>query len=408
MPIFTYQARDEAGRRVKGILDAESKVLLADRLRKMGYLVTRMEEGVRTLPDLRQIRFGPPVSQERFLLVLIELANLIEAGIPLVSSLNSVALQCESGPLREALEGSAKEIEGGKSFSEVLAKRPRIFSKLMVSMVAVGESSGKLDVVLQRLAQFMEKDLSLRRAVQGALTYPFFLMLTSLALILFVVSFVVPQFTALFTKAGLSLPAPTLLVAAVGQVIRTHWWLLAFLGSAAFAGAGWVLRRPPVRRRMDAVLLRLPGIGRVIHQTLVARVARSLATLIGSGIPILSALETVSGVAGNAVIARELTRTRSAVERGEKISVALSVGKVFHADVVQMIRAGEESGRLDILLDKVADFYDLRVGFALKQMTTLLEPVFLIGMGGVIAFIMVSLLLPMFDMVKVLQKGGIR
>ena len=408
MPTFTYQARDEAGRLVRGILEAESKVMLADRLRKMGYLVTRMEEGVRTLPDIRQIRFGRAVSSEQFLLVMVELANLIEAGIPLVSALNAVATQCKPGPLKEALEGSAKEIEGGKSFSEVLARRPRVFPKLMVSMVAVGESSGKLDVVLQRLAQFIEKDLTLKRTVQGALTYPLFLLLMSLGLVVFVVSFVVPQFTSLFIKAGLSLPAPTLLVSRIGWTIRAHGWLLVFLGSAGFAGASWALHQPVVRRRVDAVLWRLPGVGTVIQQTLTARLARSLATLIGSGIPILNALETAAGVSGNHILARELIRTRSAVERGERISVALSVGEVFHADVIQMIRAGEESGRLDVMLEKVADFYDLRVSFMLKQMMTLLEPALLIVMGVVVAFIMASLLLPMFELVKVLHKGGIR
>ena len=407
MPTFAYQARDESGRLVKGLLEAESKILLADRLRKMGYLVTRMEEGS-SFPDIRRVRWGRLVSPEEFLLVVVELANLVEAGIPLVSALRSISSQCRSVALKEALEAAAGEIEGGKSFSQALAQRPKIFPKLMVDMVSVGEMSGKLDIVLQRMAVFVEKDLSLRKTVQGALTYPFFLLLSSALLVIFVVSFVVPQFTALFLKAGLTLPAPTLLVSKVGEGIRAHGWLLAFLASASFAGFGWALRRPSLRRKMDAILLGLPGAGRVLRQTLVSRVARSLATLVGSGVPILSGLELVAGVAGNDVITRELLRARSAVERGEKISEALSTGKVFQPDVIQMIRAGEDSGRLDIMLDKVADFYDLRVSFVLKQMMTLLEPVLLVVMGVVVAFIMASLLLPMFDLVKVLQKGGIR
>ena len=408
MPTFAYQARDESGRLVKGILEAESKPALADRLRKMGYLVTRMEEGAAAFSAIGRLRIGPAFSPEEFLLVVVEMANLVEAGIPLISALSSVAEQCRPGPLKEALAAAAKEIEGGKSFSQALAGHPSIFPKLMMSMAAVGEATGKLDIVLNRFAVFVEKDLSLRRVVQGALTYPLFLLMTSMALVLFVVSFVVPQFTALFLRAGLTLPLPTLIVARIGGLIRTRWWLLAFLGSAGFAGAAWVLRRPLVRKRVDPFLLRVPGVGPLIERTLVARLTRSLATLIGSGIPILSALETAAGIAGNDVISREITRARSAVERGEKISVALSVGKVFRPDVIQMIRAGEDSGRLDVMLDKIADFYDLRVGFALKQMTTLLEPVLLVVMGGVVAFIMASLLLPMFDLVKVMQRGGFR
>ncbi len=408
MPTFTYQARDESGQRVRGVLEAESKGVLADRLRKMGYLVTRMQEGGSSLPDLSRLRFGRAVSPEQFLLVVVELANFVEVGIPLVSALSSAAAQCGPGALKEALEKAAKEIEGGKSFSQALSGNPNVFPKLMVSMASVGEASGKLDVILQRFAGFVEKDLSLTKTVQGALIYPAFLLVTSMVLVLFLVSFVVPQFVTLFTRAGLSLPAPTRMVAGVGTAIRSHGWLLAFLGASGFAGFGWGLRRPAVRRRVDGLVLKIPGVGPLIHQALVARLARSLATLVSSGIPILSALETVAGTAGNEVISRELLRSRSAVERGERISTALSIGKVFQPDMIQMIRAGEDSGRLDVMLDKAADFYDLRVSFALKQMTTLLEPILLVGMGVVAAFIMASLLLPMFDLVKVLQKGGIR
>ena len=408
MATFTYQARDDAGHLVRGVLEAESKLVLADRLKKMGYLVTRIEEGLPALQGVRNIRLGPPVSPEEFLLVCVELANLVEAGIPLISAVSSLAEQCRPGPLKEALTAVAKEVETGKSFSQALANHPRIFSKLMASMVSVGEMSGRLDVVLQRFAVFYEKDLTLKKTVQAALTYPAFLSIMSLMLILFVVSFVVPQFESLFLRAGLSLPAPTRMVAGVGNLIRSHGVGLLFLASAGVASVGWLLRRPAVRRHMDAALLRAPVIGRMVEQVLVARLARCLSTLIGSGIPILSALETAAGVAGNDVISRELTRARTAVERGEKISTAFSVGRVFRPDVIQMLKAGEDSGRLDVMLDKTADFYDLRVGFTLKQMTTLLEPILLVCMGVVVAFIMASLLLPMFDLVKVMQRGGIR
>ena len=408
MTTYTYHARDEAGRLIQGVLEAESKGVLADRLKKMGYLVTRMEEGMPALQGIRNIRFGSPVSREEFLLVCVELANLVEAGIPLISSVNSVVEQCRPGLLKEALAAAAKDVEAGISFSEALASRPRIFPKLLASMVSVGEVSGRLDVVLQRFAVFYEKDFTLRKTVQAALTYPVFLMVMSLLMILFVVSFVVPQFESLFLRAGLSLPVPTRIVAGAGNLIRSHGWEVVFLASAGVAGAGWMLRRPPVRRRMDAWLLRVPVLGRVVEQVLVARLARCLSTMIGSGIPILGALETAAGVAGNSTVSQELTRARAAVERGEKISMALSVGRVFRPDVIQMLKAGEDSGRLDVMLDKTADFYDLRVGFALKQLTTLLEPILLVCMGVVVAFIMASLLLPMFDLVKVMQRGGIR
>ena len=408
MPLFAYQARDEAGRLVKGLLEAESKVALADRLRKMGYLVTRMEEGAATFTGFSNIRFGRLVSQEQLLMTVVQLANLVEAGIALVSCLASITSQLGPGALREALEMVARDVEAGRPFSEALSRYPRVFPALMVRMVAVGEGTGELDTVLSRFAGFLERDLSLRRTVQGALTYPVLLLGLSTLLLLFVVTFVVPQFAILFAKAGLSLPAPTLFISGLGQAIRTRWWLFGFLGAAAFLGFGLVARVPAVRYQIHRGLLRLPVVGMIIHQTLVARFSRSLATLVASGIPILGALEMAGGVVGNQVFVQELNRVRSAVERGERIATTLSVGKVFRPDVVQMIRAGEESGRLDAMLDKIADFYDLRINFSLKQLTTLLEPILLIGMGGVIALIMSSLLLPMFDLVKVLQHGGLR
>ncbi len=408
MPTFTYQARDEAGRFVKGVLEAESKVALADRLRKMGYLVTRMEEGSTASPGFGHIRFGRLVSEEQLLMTVVQLANLVEAGIALVSCLNSVTSQLGPGPFKEAFQEVTRDVEGGKPFSEALSRHPKIFPSLMARMVAVGEGSGKLDTVLNRFSGFLERDLSLRRTVQGALTYPALLLSVSLLLVLFVVAFVVPQFATLFSKAGIVLPAPTRFVSAVGDALRTRWWLFGFLCAVGLLGFGTLARVPAVHYRIHSGLLRLPVVGAVIHQTLVARFSRSLATLVASGIPILSALEIAGGVAENPVFAQELNRVRAAVERGERIAATLSVGRVFRPDVIQMIRAGEESGRLDVMLDKVADFYDLRVNFALKQLTTVLEPVLLIGMGGIIALIMASLLLPMFDMVKVLQHGGLR
>lgn len=408
MATFTYQARDETGRLVKGILEAESQVVLADRLRKMGYLVTRMEEAKSAVGSWAELRWGRLVSDEELMLSCIQLANLVDAGLPLVTALNTVSSQARSVPLKQALEGVARDIEGGSRFSQALERHPRIFPDLMASMAGVGEASGQLERVLTRFAQLLERDLTLKKTVQGALTYPIFLLAVTFMLIFFLVTFVVPQFAALFAKAGLQLPAPTRLLAATGMAIRQAGWLVALAGALVCAGAGWALKQPSIRRRVDAIVWQMPLIGPVIQQSQVARFSRSMATLVASGVPILTALDAGRRVTTSDVMKRELERVRIAVEHGERIAVTLSVGKVFHSDVIQMIRVGEESGRLDGMLEKVADFYDLQLSFALKQMTTLLEPALLLVMGGMVALIMASLLLPMFDMVKVLQGGGIR
>lgn len=408
MAAFSYQARDEAGRMVKGLLEADSQAALAERLRRMGYLVTRMEEAGSGLSRLEHLRFGRVVNEEDLLLVCVQLSNLVEVGLPLVAALQTVTEQAGSAALREAIEAVAREIEGGAHFSDALQRHTDVFPKLMVSMAAVGEASGKLDLVLTRFANLLERDLALRRTVQAALTYPAFLLVISTGLILFMVTFVVPQFTALFSKAGLVLPAPTRLLSAIGMTLRYHLGWLIGAGLLLVLGAGLALRQPAVRHRFDRLLWKTPIVGPVIQHSVIARFARNLATLIGSGVSILSALDAAKEVAQNQVMVEELDRVRSSVERGERIAATLAVGKVFRPDVIQMIRVGEETGRLDTLLDKVADFYDLRLRFFLKQMSTLLEPVLLAGMGGIVAFLMASLLLPMFDLVGVLQKGGFR
>lgn len=407
MPTFRYQARDEGGRSVRGILDAESKVVLADRLRKMGYLVTRMEEAKTGGPLLNiPLRRGP--SQEEILFSALQLSNLIEAGIPLTTSLKTIADQSTAPGLKRTLTEVLRAIESGTPFSEALSHHPQVFPPLMGRLVAVGEVSGKLDVVLNRFANFLEKDLNLRRSVQSALTYPALVVVASLLLVLFVVSFVVPQFSALFEKAGMTLPGPTRILAGFGMGLRQRGWLWAGAAACFLTGARMILAKSTVRQWTDEWLLRAPLFGTVIRQILLARFARTLATLVGSGIAILGALETARQVVGNFALSREVDRVRAAVERGERMSNTLATGKIFYPDAVQMIRVGEESGRLDGMLDKVADFYELRVGYALKQMVTLLEPFLLVVTGGVVAFIMASLLLPMFDMVKLLQKGGLR
>lgn len=408
MPTFTYQARDQQGRLVKGVLEAESQVSLADRLRKMGYLVTRMEVIASGLPSALSLRWGRPVSQEALLLCSIQLSNLVEAGIPVMASIQTVSAQTSQPALREALEAVARELEAGVPFSEALNHRPAVFPTLMVRLTAVGEASGHLDTVLARFAGFLERDLALTRAVQGALLYPALLVAAATALTLFMVTFVVPQFAGLFAKAGVPLPLPTRVLQAVGEAIRTQWLALILLAGAGAAGLPFLRRLPSIRLTIDRWALRAPVSGAVVHQAEVARFTRTLSTLVASGIPIVSALEIARGVVENQWIAREIQRVAGAVEQGERMASTLSVGKVFQPDAIQMIRVGEESGRLDVMLERISDFYELRVNYALKQMTTVLEPILLIAMGGVVAFIMASLLLPMFDMVKVLQRGGIR
>ncbi|MBI3332659.1 MAG: type II secretion system F family protein, partial [Candidatus Omnitrophica bacterium] len=380
MPTFTYQARDEAGRLIKGVFEADSRAALAHSLKKMGYLVTRVEEAARG-EGMKALVRGRAVSEEALLMTAIQLSNLLEAGVPLVSALDTVASQTPPCALKGALEVTRREIEGGTSFSQSLSHQPSVFPTPLVRLVAVGEESGHLDTVLNRFAISAERDLALRRAVMGALLYPCILLAAATLLILVVVTLVVPQFASLFAKAGISLPLPTRILQAVGGMIRSRWWLLGLLAGAASLGWGILYRIPSVRLETDRLLLKVPFLGQVIDQTNIARFTRTLGTLVGSGVPILSSLETASGLVENRVILEEIKRVGAGVEQGQGIAALLSKGKVFPLDAVQMIRVGEETGRLDLLLAKIADFYEMRVNYSLKQMTTLFEPVLLAVLG---------------------------
>jgi len=406
MPTYTYQARDETGRLVRGVLEADSQIALADRLKKMGYLVTQIRESKGlSMPALAHRRSVP---REVTLFAIIQLANLLEAGIPLTTAIRTVAEQCPSVRLRCALEESAKAVEGGSSFSQALEQYASILPSLMPQLVAAGEASGKLDKILLRMAEVLEKELNLRRSIQAAVTYPILVVAAGLLLVIFVVSFVIPQFALLFTKAGIPMPLPTQILTAIGFSLKHHglFWIAGF--GLGVLGLGWLFKQPFIRRKMDEWILTVPLVGDAVRQTILIRFARTLALLFGSGIPILHALKTAQQVVGNSSLAREVDRVGMAVERGERIASVLSTGRFFYPDAIQMVRVGEESGRLDEMLNKVAEVYELRLGHTLKQATTLLEPLLIVLTGGLVAFIMVSMLLPMFEMVRLLQKGGIR
>jgi type IV pilus assembly protein PilC len=258
------------------------------------------------------------------------------------------------------------------------------------------------------MAEVLEKELNLRRSIQAAVTYPILVVVAGLLLVIFVVSFVIPQFAVLFTKAGIPMPLPTQILTTIGFSLKHHglFWIAGF--GLGVLGLGWLFKQPFIRRKMDEWILTVPLVGDAVRQTILIRFARTLALLFGSGIPILHALKTAQQVVGNSSLAREVDRVGMAVERGERIASVLSTGRFFYPDAIQMVRVGEESGRLDEMLNKVAEVYELRLGHTLKQATTLLEPLLIVLTGGLVAFIMVSMLLPMFEMVRLLQKGGIR
>jgi len=403
MPVYSYKARDADGKKVSGTMEAASKTELIDKLHRMGYMTTSVSEaaaGIQIGSMFDRLRW---ISSDDMLLFYIQLSNMINAGITILMSLSTLAKQVENRNLKEAIGGVSRQVESGSTLSRAFGAEPRIFKKLFVNMIKAGEASGNLDTVLMRYANFFEKQEDLKQKVKGALFYPVILLCAGVAVMLIVVTFVIPQFAEIYLKAGIKLPIPTLIIYNVGMVIKHYWYLLAAVAIAILLGMRYYFKTERGTLLLDTLKLKLPIIGPLYRKVAMTRFTRTLATLLGSGVPILESLDIVKEVAGNEVLARVIANVRKGVEKGERMSEGLKISEEFPPDVVQMISVGEETGAMDGMLNKVADFYDMTVNYAVKKLTTIIEPLFLVIMGIMVGCIMASMLMPMFDMVKTLR-----
>lgn len=404
MPGYIYKARDAAGKAVKGTMEAASRAELIDKLHKMGYMATSVSEAAAGLgigPVLERFKW---IATSDMLMLYIQLSNMINAGITILMSLVTLSKQIENRRLREAVGNVARQVEAGSSLSQGFALHPQIFSRLFVSMIAVGEESGKLDAVLLRYANFFEQQEDLRQKIKGALFYPLILLLAGIAVTLFIVTFIIPQFAEIYLKAGIRLPLATLFVYKIGLAIKHYWYLLAISVVVILFGLRSYFKSENGVFFVDRLKLHAPILGPLYRKAAVARFSRTLATLLGSGVPILKSLDITEEVLGNSVLARVIGDVHRAVEKGERMAEPLKISEEFPADMVQMISVGEESGGLVEMLNKIADFYDLSVSYAVKKLTTIIEPLFLVVMGGMVGLIMASMLLPIFDMLKALRR----
>ena len=309
----------------------------------------------------------------------------------------------EHKKLKRVIGEVARNVEAGNSFSEVLAMHPHLFPGLFINMVKAGEATGHLGAVLDRLAAYLDHQEDLRKKIKGALFYPSILLIAGISVILFVVSFVIPQFVEIFSKAHVPLPLPTRMLYAVGVAMKQYWPLFLFVIGASIFATKWIYRTDKGQIGIDRILLNIGIIGPLVRKVSISRFARTLATLVASGVPILPSLEIVEEVVGNRVMGLAVHQARSAVEGGAILAEPLKVSREFPLDTVQMISVGEETGDLDGMLNKISDFYDRAVGYSIAKLTTLIEPVCLVVMGGMVALIMASLLLPIFDMAKTIR-----
>lgn len=406
MATFAYVATDKTGKEVKGNQNAGSKEALIKNLREKGLAVKSVQEEkavTKAKPRGRGFRlFGGKVALKDLSIFCRQFATMINAGVSLVRCLDVLEQQSSSPRLKEIIRDIEMEVQGGATLSRSMAKFPRVFSNLSTGLVRAGEVGGVLDETLDRLAGFLEKDMELRRKVKSSMTYPVLVMIVAIGIVTFLVTFILPKFISLFKELGMTddkFPLPTLMLMRTSQFMTSKWYIMIGAVVALSIAMNRIRATKTGRRYFDIIKLKLPVFGPLNHKIAIARFARTFSTLLSSGVPILQAMETVAGTVDNDIISDAIMMSRAAIREGDTIADPLAASKMFPPMVVQMITIGEETGQLDSMLSKVADFYESEVDAALESLTSALEPVLIVFLGVVVGFIVVSMFLPLIAII---------
>jgi type IV pilus assembly protein PilC len=402
---FTYKVRDRAGKTVEGQLEADNAQLVVSKLRSMGYVPIEIQQtsGNALKKDLKIPGFSDRVKLKDVAVWSRQFATMINAGLSLLRALYILADQTENKALAEISNQIRIDVEKGSSLSNALSKHPKAFNRLFISMVKAGEIGGVLDSVLLRLADTIEKQVELRRKVKSAMTYPTVVAVLVFLIVSAMLLFIIPMFEDLYTELGGKLPLPTQVLINISKICRQFWWVVAIGGGVGvFLFRRWI-NTESGRAQWDAMKLKAPVFGQLVRKTALARFSRTLSALVRSGVPILESLDIVAETSGNTVVANAVRDTQGAVKRGEPLARKLEDHPVFPAMVVQMMSVGEETGALDEMLDKIADFYDAEVEATVDALTSLIEPLLIVVMGVCVGGMVISLYMPMFNIIKLIK-----
>jgi type IV pilus assembly protein PilC len=398
MPVYTYRGTNRGGSAVSGEATATSKAELQNILRRQQITATKMSEKGKefNLPTFG----GGSVNAKELAVFTRQFSVMIDAGLPLVQCLEILAGQQENKFFQKVLTGTRSAVEGGATLSAAMRQFPKVFDGLYVNMVEAGETGGILDTILQRLSQYIEKNVKLQRAVKSALVYPVGVLTVAGGVITLLLWKVVPVFATLFAGLGVTLPLPTRIVITASNLVGSYFGLALLVGLVAsiFGLKVWY-GTPQGRFILDSIILKVPVIGLLMRKIAVARFTRTLGTLISSGVPILEGLDITARTAGNAVVERALLKVRRALEEGKSLTEPLRETDVFPGMVTQMIGVGEQTGAMDAMLQKIADFYEDEVDAAVKDLLTALEPVMIVFLGVVVGGVVISMYLPLFSLI---------
>lgn len=399
MPTFSYVAVDDAGREVVGEIHAENRRAAVGQVREIGYYPMEVDESVpaRAAARARTGLFARIRAADRTILTR-QLSNLLGAGLTVVRALTVLIDNTENPRVREILLRVREGVQTGSNLSDTLAEHPQLFDTLYVNLVRAGEASGELEAVLERLADYMEQQSQQWAQIRAALAYPILLVTVGTAAVFFLVTFLIPRFVLIFEGLGQSLPTPTLVVLTISTFLGRYWSIVLGGALLLFLAIRWYIRTPSGMLLFDTWKIRPPVMGPLSEKVSVSRFSHTLGTLLRGGVPILDALETVKGAIGNSMMAQALDEVRDSVREGESIADPLRRTGAFPSLIVNMIAVGEETGDVDEILTRVASSYDIEIQNTVRQLVSLLEPVIILVMGVVVGSVIISMLLPIFDL----------
>ncbi len=429
MPVFQYEALNAAGQSVKSEIDAQSSDEAISKIRSQGYFPMKIREkaakkgkpgavgtapaavtaatGAKKKPGSINISIGG-ISLKLLTQFTRQLSTLQDAGLPILRSLKILHQQQRPGMMRDTLDNVAADVEGGTTLSEAMSRHPKVFDKLYCNMVQAGETGGVLDVILQRLADFMEKAQKLKSRIRGAMIYPIVVMSAAVLMVTGIMYFVIPKFQKLFASFKTGLPAITLFLIHTSNWIAHQWGWLEIIATPFVI---WLLlkiigKTKPGRYALDFLKMRIPVMGKIVSKGTIARMTRTLGTLLSAGVPILEAISITRDTCGNMVFQKALQKVHDAIREGEGFATPLRNARVCDAIVVNMIDVGEETGDLDKMLMKIADNYDEEVDVLVGSLVSLLEPIMIVGLGGVVGTIVVAVFLPYIKLLSTIGSGG--
>jgi len=397
LPVFLYEGKAR-GKVVKGEYSAENRDELFRHLRSKGIIIIK----VKKKPKKLSLKMGTGIKAEDITNFARQFSAMISAGLPLIQCLNILSEQTENPNFKTVLLAVTESVEGGNSLADSLAKHPKVFPDLFINMIAAGEIGGILDTILLRLATFLEKAAALKRKIKGAMMYPVVISVVAVIAVAALLIFVIPVFSSMFADFGAELPKPTQMVVDMSEFLKTPKKILPVIGVLVVAVIAFTKYKatPKGRYNVDKLILKLPVMGDLAKKSVIAQFSRTLGTLLSSGVSILEALDITAKTAGNMVIRRALESMISSISEGKTITEPMKATGIFPPMVVQMVAVGEESGGLDQMLNKIADFYDEEVNAAVETLTSIMEPIIIVVLAIVMGGTLIAMYLPMFDMIN--------